>query len=46
MQINEVKDKQSARDFILVNVIINKGNPNYIQPLDKDIDDVFDEGKK
>jgi hypothetical protein len=45
MQINEVKDKQSARDFILVNVIINKGNPNYIQPLDKDIDDVFDEGK-
>ena len=45
MQIQEVKDKQSARDFILVNVAINKGNPNYIRPLDKDIDDVFDEGK-
>jgi hypothetical protein len=45
MQIIEVKDKQSARDFILVNVSINKGNPNYIRPLDKDIDDVFDEAK-
>jgi hypothetical protein len=31
--------------FILVNVTLNKNNPNYIRPLDKDINDVFDEKK-
>src|SRR5215216_4733614 len=45
MQIIEVKDQQSAKDFIRVNILINKNDPNYIRPLDKDIDDVFDPKK-
>ena len=42
MQLIEVKDSQSAKDFIRVNVVINKTDPNYIQPLEKDIYSVFD----
>ncbi|MES1214909.1 MAG: hypothetical protein ABUT20_05270 [Bacteroidota bacterium] len=45
MQLIEVKDKQAAKDFIRVNIIINKSNPNYIQPLEKDVYDVFDPKK-
>lgn len=45
MQLIEVKDKQTATDFLLVNVIINKSNPNYIRPLDNDINEVFDPAK-
>lgn len=45
MQLTEVKDKQSAKEFLLVNVEINKNDPNYIRPLDKDINDVFDPKK-
>jgi hypothetical protein len=45
MQLIEVRDKQSAREFIEVNVLINKNDPNYIRPLDKDINDVFDPKK-
>ena len=43
MQLFEVKDDQAAKEFLAVNKIINGHNPNYIQPLDKDINDVFDE---
>ena len=45
MQIIEVNDPQSAKEFIKVNVLINKTNANYIRPLDKDIHDVFDQKK-
>lgn len=45
MQLIEVTNKQLAEDFIRVNVLINKGNPNYIRPLDKDVYDVFDSKK-
>lgn len=45
MQLVEVTNKQLANDFLLVNVLINGSNPNYIRPLDKDINDVFDEQK-
>lgn len=45
MQLIEVRDKQAAKDFIRVNVEINKSNPNYIRPLDKDINEVFDPKK-
>ncbi|MFL5742190.1 MAG: hypothetical protein ACJ75B_18345 [Flavisolibacter sp.] len=45
MQIIEVSNKADAEDFILVNVQANKGNPNYIRPLDKDVHDVFEEKK-
>lgn len=42
MQLIEVTDSQLAQDFIKVNVRINGDNPNYIRPLDKDVNDVFD----
>ncbi len=45
MQLTEVTTPQLANQFIRVNVVINKDNPNYIQPLDKDIRDVFDPKK-
>jgi hypothetical protein len=45
MQLIEVKDKVTARDFIMANVLLNKDNPNYIRPLDREIDEVFDKKK-
>ena len=45
MQLVEVATPQLARDFILVNQHLNKDNPAYIRPLDKDINDVFDPKK-
>src|SRR2546423_566811 len=45
MQLTEVIDKRLAKEFIRVNVEINKNDPNYIQPLDKDINEVFDPAK-
>lgn len=45
MQLTEVTNKQLAEDFVRVNVLINKNNPDYIRPLNKDIYDVFDEKK-
>jgi hypothetical protein len=45
MHLVEVKDKQTANEFILVNVEINKKDPNYIRPLDKDIHEVFNPEK-
>jgi hypothetical protein len=45
MQLIEVTNHSLAEDFIRVNVLVNKGNPNYVRPLDKDINDVFDPKK-
>lgn len=45
MRLIEVTDKKSAKEFIETNVLINKVNPDYIRPLDKDINDVFDPKK-
>jgi hypothetical protein len=45
MQLIEVKDAKAASEFILVNVQLHKNNPDYIRPLDKDVNDVFDEKK-
>ena len=45
MQIAEVKDRKGQRDFLRVNVELFKGEPNYIRPLDKDIEEVFDPQK-
>src|SRR5215469_634485 len=45
MQLIEVTDRKTAKEFIEVNVLINKTEPNYIRPLDKDIHDVFDPQK-
>lgn len=45
MQLTEVTNKQLARTFIRVNVELYKDDPNYIRPLDKDVEDVFDPKK-
>jgi len=45
MQLLEVTDAALAKEFIQTNVELNKNNPDYIRPLDKDINDVFDEKK-
>jgi hypothetical protein len=45
MQLFEVTNRQTAKDFILVNVELNKHDPNFIRPLDKDIDETFDPKK-
>ncbi len=45
MKLIEVTNKKLSKDFILVNVEINKNDPNYIRPLDKDINDVFNPKK-
>ena len=45
MQLYEVKNETLANDFILVNVVINKKDKNYIRPLDKDVQEVFDPKK-
>lgn len=41
MQIREVTHKKYEDDFIQASVIINKNTPNYIRPLDKEIQDIF-----
>jgi hypothetical protein len=45
MQLIEVTTPQLANDFIRVNAEINRMDPNYIHPLEKDINDVFDQKK-
>ncbi|HLX91138.1 MAG TPA: hypothetical protein VKR32_05615 [Puia sp.] len=45
MELIEVNDSKSARDFLRVNVELNSIDPNYIRPLDKDINEVFDRRK-
>src|SRR5436190_19959792 len=45
MQLVEVNNPKHAEEFLLVNVELNKNNPAYIRPLDKDINEVFDKKK-
>src|SRR5665213_2673423 len=45
MQLLQVLDTTSAKEFLKVPLIIYKGDPNFIQPLDKDIEDVFNPKK-
>jgi ribosomal protein L13 len=45
MQLVEVSDAATAKKFIQVNVELNKKQENYIRPLDKDINEVFDKNK-
>lgn len=45
MKLTEVKSPTSAKEFIDVNVLLNKHDLNYIRPLDKDINQVFDKDK-
>lgn len=45
MELFEVLDRRLAKEFLLVSVEIYKNDPNFIRPLDKDIDEVFDPKK-
>jgi hypothetical protein len=45
MQCVEVKDKPSVKEFLQVAVEIYRNDANWIRPLDKDIEQVFDETK-
>ena len=45
MTIIEVTNTNLAKEFIKVNVLVNKDDPNYIRPLDKDVEEVFDPNK-
>ncbi|MBZ4190654.1 hypothetical protein [Niabella beijingensis] len=42
MRLEEVTTPAQAKAFLAVNVIINKDDPNYARPLDKDVEEVFD----
>ncbi len=45
MHLFPVLDKTSAKEFLEVPLIIYKNDPNFIRPLDKDVNDVFDTEK-
>ncbi|MFT4022297.1 MAG: hypothetical protein QM664_00775 [Flavihumibacter sp.] len=45
MQLVEVTNMQLARRFLEVPVYLYKDNPNWIRPLDKDVNEVFDPAK-
>ena len=45
MQLTEVTDNKLANDFLLINALLHTIDPNYIRPLDKDVNEVFDETK-
>lgn len=45
MKITEVFDAATAREFVEVNVLMNRSNPNYIRPLDHEVQDTFNPGK-
>jgi len=42
MKLNEVLSKSDEQAFIQVHILINKNNPNWIRPLDKDVLSIFD----
>lgn len=45
MRLTEVATPQQAKEFIEVAVLLNKSNPAWIRPLDKDINDTFNPAK-
>jgi len=45
MHLIEVTSADTAKDFLDVQAIINVGNPNYIRPLNNEVNDVFDVNK-
>jgi hypothetical protein len=45
MRLILVEDAESARQFLQVPVLLYRSDPNYIRPLDKDVEDVFDPEK-
>ena len=45
MQIVEVNNTHTAREFLQINRTLNKHNPCYISPLDNEVSEVFDRNK-
>ncbi len=45
MKVVEVKTKEDRKDFLEIAIKLYKGVPNWIRPLDHDIEDVFDPSK-
>lgn len=45
MKITEVTSREHVRDFLMFPVTLYKNEPNWIRPLDKDIEWVFDPSK-
>jgi len=45
MWLQEVTTESDAKEFIRVNVDLNRNNPKYIRPLDQDIREVFNPEK-
>ncbi|MCX6207802.1 MAG: hypothetical protein NTZ19_16280 [Bacteroidetes bacterium] len=45
MQLIEVKDKNTVKEFLEINAKINSINPAYIRPIDNEVNDVFDASK-
>lgn len=45
LQLIPVNNKTTAKQFLQVAVILYKNDPNWIRPLDKDIEEVFDPNK-
>ena len=45
MELVEVLNAETASQFIRINVEINRDNSNYIRPIDKEIEEVFDPEK-
>ena len=45
MHIQEVKDSNDIREFLMLPVRLYESTPQWIRPLDKDVDSVFDKEK-
>ncbi|MFD2244839.1 hypothetical protein [Pontibacter ruber] len=45
MQLIEVTTPELAKEFLMLQVRLYKKDPNYIRPLDRDIDNIFDPKK-
>lgn len=45
MYLQEVKTPKDITDFLVLPVMLYRHDPNWIRPLDKDIEEVFDKGK-
>jgi hypothetical protein len=45
MKLVEVKDKQTANDFINLPIELYRNESHWIRPLDKDVNNVFDKQK-
>jgi len=42
MQLIPVNDTNTTKEFLKVPILINRGNPNWVRPIDDDINKIFD----